>query len=366
MTVRTLFMTADAVGGVWQYATDMAEGLATRGISTYLAILGPEPSRDQRERASRIPGLSLDYCSLPLEWTARSPADVLAASMRLGDMAARVNADVIQLNSPAFAAFGTFAGPFIAVQHSCLLTWWATVRGGSLPDDFRWRAEINGRGLHAAQAVVTPSAALAELTARLYRLPNEPRVVFNGRSSAYRPGAGEPADFVFTAGRLWDDAKNVAVLDRAARYTDTPILAAGSLYGPNGEAAHFPNLRCLGELAESSMAAYFCRRPIYISTALYEPFGLAVLEAAQAGCALILADIPSFRELWHDVADFVPPDNEKAIAAAIEVFVADPKRRAAFGAAAQERSKRYSVSAMVAEMLAVYASVEETELMEIE
>jgi hypothetical protein len=38
-----------------------------------------------------------------------------------------------------------------------------------------------------------------------------------------------------------------------------------------------------------------------------EPFGLAVLEAAQAGCPLVLSDLPGFRELWDGAALFRRP-----------------------------------------------------------
>ena len=48
------------------------------------------------------------------------------------------------------------------------------------------------------------------------------------------------------------------------------------------------------------------RAAIFFSPALYEPFGLGVLEAAARGCALVLADIPSFIALKvaaHDLID---------------------------------------------------------------
>ena len=38
-------------------------------------------------------------------------------------------------------------------------------------------------------------------------------------------------------------------------------------------------------------------------------FGFSVLEAALSGCALVLGDIPSLREIWGDAALFVPPDD---------------------------------------------------------
>ena len=44
-------MTADAVGGVWTYALDLAGGLSRHGVETMLAVLGPEPSAEQRAEA---------------------------------------------------------------------------------------------------------------------------------------------------------------------------------------------------------------------------------------------------------------------------------------------------------------------------
>ena len=43
MTPRCVLMTADAVGGVWTYALDLARGLSAQGVQVSLALLGPEP-----------------------------------------------------------------------------------------------------------------------------------------------------------------------------------------------------------------------------------------------------------------------------------------------------------------------------------
>jgi glycosyltransferase involved in cell wall biosynthesis len=82
-----------------------------------------------------------------------------------------------------------------------------------------------------------------------------------------------------------------------------------------------------------------------------------VLEAAQAGCALVLSDIPTFRELWDGAALFVPADDEAAIADAIQGLADDPARRFDVGAAARERARAYSVEAMTDGLLAVYRSL---------
>ncbi|MFL5224058.1 MAG: glycosyltransferase, partial [Microvirga sp.] len=89
----------------------------------------------------------------------------------------------------------------------------------------------------------------------------------------------------------------------------------------------------------------------------YEPFGLAVLEAAQAGCALVLSDIPTLRELWDGAALFVAADDDAAIAAAIRDLVADPRRRARLGVAARARSEIYTVESTAQGMMAIYEAV---------
>ena len=78
----------------------------------------------------------------------------------------------------------------------------------------------------------------------------------------------------------------------------------------------------------------------------YEPFGLAVLEAAQAGCALVLSDIPTFRELWDGAAMFVPPGRRRRLAAPLEPSCAPDRPLPRSGQAARERAGRYSLARM--------------------
>ena len=352
-------MTADAAGGVWTYALDLAGGLAARGVTTTLAVLGPAPTGAQRARAEAVPGLQLRLTDLPLDWLAEGPEPVLAAAGALAAMAREAGADLVHLNSPAHAAGADFPVPVVAVSHSCTATWWDAVRGGDLPEDFAWRAELLRRGLLAADAVVTPSHAFAEATARRYALPRRPVPVHNGRKPLTAPGAGPemPDLFALTAGRLWDSGKGLEALDRVAARMDLPVFAAGPIDGPDGTRAQLRHIRPLGNLGEPALASLLARGPIYVSLALYEPFGLAVTEAAQAGCPLVLSDIPTFRELWDGAALFVPPRDEAAAAAAIARLAASPGDRVRLGSAAKARAARYTVEAMTDATLAVYRGV---------
>src|SRR5690606_6582753 len=98
-------------------------------------------------------------------------------------------------------------------------------------------------------------------------------------------------------------------------------------------------------------------RPVFVSAATFEPFGLAVLEAAAAGCPLVLADMPIFRELWDGAATFIDPADAAGFAAAIGELLTDEPRARLLGQAAYERSARYTAAAAARRMEQVYASL---------
>ena len=50
----------------------------------------------------------------------------------------------------------------------------------------------------------------------------------------------------------------------------------------------------------------------------FETFGIAALEAAVSGCRLVLSDRLAAKKLFENVATFVPPRDEAALASAIQ------------------------------------------------
>jgi glycosyltransferase involved in cell wall biosynthesis len=351
-----VLMTADAVGGVWQYTLDLSEGLRPCGVRTTIAVLGPPPSADQQALAEAT-GAKLILTGLPLDWTAHSRHEVEEASRTIARIAAQIRPDLLHLNSPALAANAPFDVPVVAVCHSCVATWWQAVKGGSLPEEFVWRTELVARGYASAGRLLAPTLAFAQATAQAYDLVQTPTVVRNGRRSVSVSRSVPDEQIVFTAGRLWDEGKNFAVIDRVASHLTVPVLAAGPLEGPNGTHVKAAHAKVLGWLSDAEITQNLSAKPIFISMARYEPFGIAVLEAAQMECALVLSDIPTFRELWEGAALFVDPRDEKAIAEIINRLLQDPEDRAALGRAARERADAYTVDAMSAGVLNIYHSV---------
>jgi glycosyltransferase involved in cell wall biosynthesis len=107
-------------------------------------------------------------------------------------------------------------------------------------------------------------------------------------------------------------------------------------------------------LSTKELSSWYSRASIYALPARYEPFGLSVLEAALSGCALVLGDIPSLREIWGDAAIFVPPDDRDAIASAINTLITDSFQRHQLAEMARMRALEFTPQRMAARYLKTY------------
>ena len=347
-----VMMTLDAVGGVWRYAMDLGAGLARRGIKVHFVGLGPQPSASQRAEAATVGGL--DWLDAPLDWTTTGEADLDAVPPMLAAVATRAGADLLHLNLPSQAYGLRVEIPVVTVSHSCVVSWFRGVRNAPVWELWAWQERRNRGGFDSADAVVAPSHSHAELLRQAYGpIPNI-QVVYNAvAEDGATPEPKEP--LVFAAGRWWDEGKNGAVLDAAAPASPWPVLMAGPTYGPSGQSITLQHAQLLGEIPNAEVRTLMRRAAIVTAPSLYEPFGLAVLEAARAEAALVLADIPTFRELWDGAAEFADPHDPEAFAAAIEGLATDAARRAELGGAARERSLRFTPEAQATAMLEVYA-----------
>ncbi len=378
---RRILVTTDAVGGVWTYCLQLARALAGPGeaarpggsagpgsaCEVLLAAVGPPPRAGQREAAAAIPGLRLAEKPGRLEWMEEPWEEVREAGRWLLALEADFRPQVVHLNQYAFGRLA-WRAPVLLVGHSCVYSWYRAVRGGAPPASWaRYREEVRA-GLRGADLVTAPTRAMLEALRDHYGPFRSAGVAYNGRAAgAFRPRRKEP--FIFSAGRLWDEAKNVRLLAQAAPGVAWPVLAAGPLAAPGagspeegGErpAGHRPQqtapgvLRLLGELEPAAMAGWLGRAAIFALPARYEPFGLSALEAGLAGCALVLGDIPSLREVWGEAACFVPPGDARALAGCLNRLIGDAALRAELGRRARRRALRYGARRMARRYLDLY------------
>ena len=121
-------MTADTVGGVWTYAIELARALEPFGVEILIATMGAPLSLAQRREAEELPHVAVAESKYQLEWMDEPWDDVDAAGTWLLKLARRFKADLVHLNGYVHAAL-PWNVPVMVVVHSCVLSWWQSVKG---------------------------------------------------------------------------------------------------------------------------------------------------------------------------------------------------------------------------------------------
>lgn len=351
-----VLMSTDTVGGVWTYSLELVESLAAHDVDVTLATLGAPLSPGQRVEATRLPNLTLHESAFRLEWMNDPWPDVEASGQWLLELARQVKPHVVHLGGYAHGAL-PWNVPVVLVAHSCVCSWWQGVWGREAPARWeRYRREV-AAGLRGADVVVAPTRAMLSAIERHYDVPVVGQVILNGRrSDRFQPGPKEP--MVFAAGRLWDEAKNIDALARCAGELSWPVYLAGDTSMPGEtEPPSFTGVNLLGRLDPPQVAAWMSRASIYALPARYEPFGLSVLEAALSGCALVLGDIESLREVWGGAAAYVPPGDVGELRDSLNRLIADEAARAVLVERAQARARQLSSAAMAEAYVSLYGQL---------
>jgi len=361
--IRRLLMTADTVGGVWTYALELSRALVTRDIEVHIATMGAPLTRQQWSDSAAIANLHIHESIFRLEWMKHPWADVERAAAWLLTLENEIAPDVIHLNGYAHGDL-PWRAPHLVVGHSCVLSWWHSVKRREAPSEWDRYRDSTRRGLRAADCVVAPSRwMLGELQRYYGPLPCS-AVVPNGRDPRYnRAAPKEP--LILAAGRIWDEAKNFELFSRirdrapagSPRQLSWKICVAGDTQHPDGVARGLSNVEMLGSLSHSEIAAWMSRAAIYCLPARYEPFGLSILEAALSGCALVLGDIPSLRENWDGAAAFVSPDDPDALAQQLRELASNGSLQSSLAAAARRRALVFTPRRMMDGYLGIYSEI---------
>lgn len=351
-----LLMTVDTVGGVWTYAQGLCRGLAARGYEVILVSFGEPASEAQRAEVAELAGITLVETRYKLEWMQDPWAEVDLAGRFLQDLARAQRPDLVHLNGYAHARL-PWTAPVVVVAHSCVFTWWQAVHGCRPPrDEYEEYGRRVRAGLDGADVVVAPTRAMLAGLREAYRWPGEGTVIPNGVDpSGLAPRPKKPV--IASAGRLWDPAKGISLLEKVAPELLWPLAVAGAGRETDGTERRVRNLRLLGKLSPRQTRGLFAEASIYAAPVRYEPFGLSILEAAEAGCALVLSDLASLRENWDGAAAFVHPHDPEAWRDALNRLATDEAGRRRLASLAAQKAQQFSGSRMVEGYLKLYGSL---------
>ncbi len=352
-----ILMTTDTVGGVWTFTSELVCGLLQVGCEISLISFGRSPNQQQQRWASEMDNqYSVRFrfigSDAPLEWMQDNNLALKDTSQLLLEIASTFRPEVVHANQFCFGALA-LSSPKIVTAHSDVLSWADACRGAALPQSewlHRYRMLVQD-GLNGAAAVTAPTQSMLSGLSQHFAVDkNVTQVIPNGRSLARVPARDRRLQAV-TAGRLWDEAKNIALL--AEVVSPMPIMTAGEccFEGATQFAASSAVIH-LGPLAEENLFSLFAESAVYLSTSKYEPFGLAPLEAALCGCAIVANDLPSLREVWGDAALYFT--DAASLSKVLGRISEDHPYLEEMQARAYTRAQRYSREQMVVSYLELY------------
>ena len=402
-------ITADS-GGHLAYVVDAALAQAALSSVTQVSIVtrlfrDPALPVDHQRASERVADkLSIDRIDsgddryLEKEALAADlPAFIEAFCKHLGALAVRpdvIHAHFADAAAVAIAARRRFGIPFVYTPHALAIDKRAQGLGGA---DLDTRIDAERTAIAAADALVVSTKDEATRQVRAYGVAVEGRIHCLPPGVPQRPASASGATIVDRL-EAWLDVpgrpiilaiarpvakKNLAGLLRAfAAARDLHeqanlVILAGQHGGPCSdeerdvlaelhELAASPALR--GRVAlpprhgAADVTALYRRAAaggVFVNPALHEPFGLTLIEAAEAGVPVVATRNGGPAEILERIGHgvLVDPRDEAAISAACRAIIGEPATHARYAAAALAECGCYDWGRYAAQTVAVYAGL---------
>ncbi|WP_144790106.1 glycosyltransferase family 4 protein [Corynebacterium singulare] len=351
----------DEPGGVQAHILDLATVFIEQGHD--VEVLGPASSSTQVPSFVRKGGWAI-----PL--TYNGSVARLAMGPHVGRNIKRFiregNFDVLHIhepNSPSYsmAALAMVHGPIVATYHasassSLILTlakpflrpYLEKIRGGIAVSEMarRWQVEQLG-----GDPVLIPNGVDTSVYAR-ERQQSNARVWDNGDSE-------KPVEIVFL-GRLDEPRKGLDILLEAL--TLLPDKVRVTVMG-GGHPRTVPGVDFVGRVSDAEKAAILGRADIYVAPNTGgESFGIVLVEAMAAGCAVVASDLEAFAAVCNSESEepagvLFRNGDATDLARVLEGLVRNPDRRAALTQAGTQRARDYDWDHVAAAVMRVYETV---------
>jgi rhamnosyl/mannosyltransferase len=326
--------------GVPRVIHALAEGMVEQGVETRVLTLGP--SSDATTKVDRhsvhIARRDMDIASTGFSIEAISTYKELSAQ-----------ADIVHYHFPwPFADILHFSVrpscPTIVTYHSDI------VRQRLLLPLY---APLRDRFLRDVDLIVATSRNYVSSSAVLRRFADKTSVIPIGIPDIVPAEAGLVArwrkrveqDFFLFVGTL-RYYKGLEYLMRAARDSGARVVIAGA--GNSVEWAQLggPTVTFVGSISDADKVALLelCRAFVFPSHLRSEAFGIALLEAARAGRALISCEIgtgTSFINRDRVTGFVIPPADSKALAEAMQILANEPDTALRMGQKARQRYQMF-------------------------
>lgn len=356
--VRVLhFISTFGSGGAERQLSIIAPALARGGVETHVAYCRGGPNLDRlngtgvhlhvlSSTGDHDPVLAWNIFRLVCRLRPNVVQTWLPQMDVLGGVAALLNRVPLILSERSSAAayspgWKTSLRRQVGRRAACIV---ANSRGGLN----YWSPHLSGDRLHLVRNCVTPTVQMTgELRgASVSHLVGRPLVLYAGRFSYEKniPGLVESLILV------------------ARQHPDAMIMMFGE--GPERESAKTRvaqaglSERIVVAAYTSQLPAWMARAAACVSVSHFEGHPNVVMEAAAAGCPLVLSDITAHREIFdEDSALLVPADSPERIAEAVLDVLQNPARARDRAVRARAIAAQCELSAAVAAYRSIYEEV---------
>ncbi len=227
-----------------------------------------------------------------------------------------------------------------------------------------YASELNDRiflrHLHKFDRVVCVSDYMRrDVAARGY---SEDRLltIYNGVDIPEK--TSQDGDYILSLGRLVR-LKGLDCLIRAMQHTNCHLRVCGE--GPERKnlerlSQHLgltDRIDFMGWISEEEKKRMLCECRMFVIPSVHEAYGMVAAEAMSYGKPVIASNTGGLPEVVGDAGILVPPQDEMALAEAINALGQDEGRRAQLGNAAKERMKAFSWDEMAKRTLETYQEV---------
>ncbi|GAA5030434.1 glycosyl transferase [Marivirga lumbricoides] len=349
-----IVMTADTVGGVWTYALDLCKALMSYNVEVHLVTMGALLNEKQSIDVNKLSNTHVYQSNYKLEWTQGASSDMGLAKKWIASICLEVDPDIIHFNNYNQSP-GSWKCPVITVYHSCEQTCWRAVKGSHASSEWNEHSQTVKEALITSDIVVAPTKSILKEAEAIYgKLPNS-EVIYNGRNINRPFGEQQKEPIILSAGRVWDEAKNIQLLSSIAREVEWPIWVAGNnsktfRTGSTG----LDTINFLDLLSPDVLQQWMDQSAIFIMPAKYEPFGLAILEAAQSSCVLVLSNLDTLKEIWGDAALYFDPFKEEQAKDLLNELANNDELRHEMAKRAYKRASEFTAESMAYNYMRLY------------
>ncbi|MDO5670625.1 MAG: glycosyltransferase family 4 protein [Corynebacterium sp.] len=336
----------DEPGGVQAHILDISEVLRARGH--HVEVLGPaSPDTKLPEFVTR------GGRSVPIRYNGSVARLSFGPGVRtkVRDFISRGRFDVLHIhepNSPSYsmAALWMATGPIVATYHAS--------SSGSV------MLQLARPLLRPALEKIRGGIAVSEMARRwqVEQLGGDPVLIPNGvdtsRYAAARRAPGDIPEVVFL-GRLDEPRKGLDILLRALDLLDREVRV--TVIG-GGREREVPGVDFVGRVSDEVKAKILGRADIYVAPNTGgESFGIVLVEAMAAGCAVVASDLEAFATVADDAALLFRTGSASDLADRLRLLIDDPSLRSRLITAGERRARRFDWDTVAADVETVYETV---------